>query len=134
MTFTEAMEHVAQAFEVLGIGILAVGAAWSFVVAGLTWRRSGQAKQAYDLLRKAFGGTLLLGLEVLVAADLVKTVAVSPTVSNFLVLGLIVLIRTFLSFSLETEISGRPPWRRGLTTGTSAIRQASARVPKPPGT
>ncbi|HEX3488208.1 MAG TPA: DUF1622 domain-containing protein [Streptosporangiaceae bacterium] len=135
MTFTHAMEHVAQAFEVLGVGVLAVGAVWSFVAAGRTWRRSGQASQAYAVVRQAFGGTLLLGLEVLVAADLVRTVAVSPTVSNFLVLGLIVLIRTFLSFSLETEINGRPPWRRGLTSGASVVRQASAgqgRDPAPP--
>jgi len=133
MTFTHAMEHVAQGFEVLGVGILAVGAVWSFVVAGLRWRRSRQASQAYALVRQAFGGTLLLGLEVLVAADLVRTVAVSPTVSNVLVLGLIVLIRTFLSFSLETEITGRPPWRRGLASGASAIRQASAGLSKPHG-
>jgi uncharacterized membrane protein len=124
MTFTHAMEHVAQGFEVLGVGILAVGAVWSFVAAGLSWRRSGHASQAYALVRQAFGGTLLLGLEVLVAADLVRTVAVSPTVSNVLVLGLIVAIRTFLSFSLETEISGKPPWRRGLTSGASVIRQS----------
>jgi uncharacterized membrane protein len=134
MTFTHAMEHVAQGFEVLGVLILAVGTLWSLVVACLTWRRTRQARQAYGLLRQAFGGTLLLGLEVLVAADLVRTVAVSPTLSNVLSLGLIVLIRTFLSFSLETEITGAPPWRRGLTSGASTIRQASAGLSKPPRT
>lgn len=133
MTFTHAMEHVAQAFEVLGVGILAAGAVWSFVAAGFRWHRSGQASQAYSLAREAFGGALLLGLEVLVAADLVRTIAVSPTVSNVLVLGLIVLIRTFLSFSLETEISGKPPWRRGLTSGASVIRHASAGRGQDPG-
>ena len=57
-------------------------------------------------MRQAFGGTLLLGLEVLVAADLIRTVAVAPTLDNVYALGLIVVIRTFLSFSLETEIEG----------------------------
>ena len=130
MTFTEVMEHVAQAFEGLGVFVLAAGTLWSFAAAGLTWRRSGQAGQAYAVLRRALGGTLLLGLEILVAADLVRTIAVAPTVDNVLTLGLIVLIRTFLSFSLEIEISGTPPWRRGLTTGADALRQASASVPK----
>ena len=58
------------------------------------------------------GGGLLVAIEILVAADLISTVAVDPTVENIAVLGLIVLIRTFLAFSLETEIDGTVPWRR----------------------
>ena len=130
MTFAEVMEHVAQAFEGLGVFVLTVGSLWSFVLAGLAWRRSGLGRHVYAVMRQALGGTLLLGLEILVAADLIRTIAVSPTVDNVLTLGLIVLIRTFLSFSLETEINGTVPWRRGLTTGASALRQASASVPK----
>jgi uncharacterized membrane protein len=130
VTFAEVMEHVAQGFEGLGVLVLAVGTLWSFLLAGLSWRRSGQAAQAYTVIRRALGGTLLLGVEVLVAADLVRTIAVAPTVDNVLTLGLIVVIRTFLSFSLEIEISGAPPWRRGLATGADALRQASASVPK----
>jgi uncharacterized membrane protein len=131
MTFTEVMDHVAQGFEVLGALILAVGTLWSLVIAGLTLRWSGRPKQAYALLRQALGGTLLLGLEILVAADLVRTIAVAPTLINVLILGLIVLIRTFLSFSLETEISGTPPWRRAAASGAATIWQASAMMPKP---
>jgi len=131
MTFTEVMDHVAQAFEVLGALVLTAGTLWSFVVAAVTRRRSGRMSQAYALLRQALGGTLLLGLEILVAADLVRTIAVSPTLSNVLILGLIVLIRTFLSFSLETEISGVPPWRRGMASGAGTIRRVSAGMPKP---
>ena len=67
------------------------------------------------------------GLEILVAGDLIRTVAVSPTLDNVLVLGLIVLIRTFLSFSLEIEIEGVPPWRRALVSGATVIRQAAAK-------
>ncbi len=80
----------------------------------------------YLVLRQAFGGTVLLGLEILVAADLIRTVAVAPTLDNVLVLGLIVVIRTFLSFSLETEIEGVVPWRRALMSGAGTIRRASA--------
>jgi Protein of unknown function (DUF1622) len=60
-----------------------------------------------------------------VAADLIRTVAVDPTVDNVLVLGLIVLIRTFLSFSLETEIEGVVPWRRAMTSGVAQVAQVA---------
>jgi uncharacterized membrane protein len=125
-TFTGLMDHIAQGFEALGVAILAVGLIWSFVLAVVAGRRSGWSAKAYLVLRQAFGGTLLLGLEVLVAADLVRTVAVAPTLDNVLVLGLIVVIRTVLSFSLETEIEGVAPWRRALISGAGTIRRASA--------
>ena len=133
-TFTGLMDHVAQGFEALGAAVLVVGVVWSFVLAAVAVRRSGWSPKAYLVLRQAFGGTLLLGLEILVAADLVRTVAVAPTLDNVLVLGLIVVIRTFLSFSLETEIEGVAPWRRALTGGAGKIRQASSSAleSKPP--
>jgi uncharacterized membrane protein len=108
------------------------GAIWSVVLAGMTARRSRSSATAYLVARQAFGGTLLLGLEVLVAADLVRTVAISPTLDNVLVLGLIVVIRTFLSFSLETEIEGVAPWRRALTSGAGPST-GPRRTPGPPG-
>ena len=125
-TFTELMNHVAQGFEALGATILVVGVIWSFILAAAAARRSGWSAQAYLVLRQAFGGTLLLGVEILVAADLVRTVVVAPTLDNVLVLGLIVVIRTFLSFSLETEIEGVAPWRRAMTGGAGTLRRAAA--------
>src|SRR5512142_2955522 len=125
-TFAGLMDHVAQGFEALGAAILVVGVIWSFVLAAVAARRSGWSAKAYLVPRQAFGGTLLLGLEVLVAADLVRTVAVAPSLDNVLVLGLIVVIRTFLSFSLETEIEGVAPWRRARMSGAGTIRRASA--------
>jgi len=104
-------ELVAEAFDAVGASILAVGFVWSVGLAARAWRAAGGA-EAYRRLRTTFGGVLLLGLEVLVAADLVRTVAVAPTLQNVLVLGVIVLIRTFLSFSLQVEIEGTLPWRR----------------------
>ena len=125
-TFTELMDHVAQGFEVLGAAILVVGVIWSFVLAAMAVRRSGWSAKAYLVLRQAFGGTLLLGLEILVAADLIRTIAVAPTLNNVLQLGLIVVIRTVPeSFSLETEIEGVAPWQQALIGG--------ARGDDPPG-
>ena len=123
--FTAVMDHVAQAFEGLGALILIIGVGWSLALAVLAWRRSRSYQRAYVAGRQAFSGMLLLSLEVLVAADLIRTVAVSLTLNNVLVLGLIVLIRTFLSFSLEVEIDGVLPWRRAITSGASVVKQAT---------
>ena len=124
--FTGLMTLIAQGFEALGAAILVLGAIWSVVLAATTAWRSRSSARTYLVARQAFGGTLLLGLEVLVAADLVRTVAISPTLDNVLVLALIVVIRTFLSFSLETEIEGVAPWRRAWMGGAGTIRRASA--------
>jgi uncharacterized membrane protein len=124
MAFTAVMDHVAQAFEATGVAVLVLGLAWSVVVASRAWRTAG-GRRGYQALRETFGGVLLLGLEILVAADLIRTVAVAPTLQNVTVLGLIVLVRTFLSFSLQLEIEGVPPWRRALTSGAATVAQAA---------
>lgn len=116
MTFNDTMERAAQGFEAIGVGVLVLGLVWSLVLAVRTWV-SADGRTSFRVLRESFGGVLLLGLELLVAADLIRTVAVSPTAQNVAVLGLIVLIRTFLSFSLQVEIDGVPPWRRALVGG-----------------
>lgn len=126
MSFSDVMEHVAQGFEAFGAAVLVVGLLWSLGLAVTVWRRSRTGSDAYRVLRSSFGGVLLLGLEILVAADLVKTVAVATTVENVAVLGLIVLIRTFLSFSLEVEIDGILPWRRAAASGAGLIARAAA--------
>jgi uncharacterized membrane protein len=125
MTFTEAMDHVAQIFEVIGAAVLLVGLFVSTAIGVRAFRRTGDGTTAYRVLRQAFGGVILLGLEILVAADLVRTVAVQPTMQSVLVLGVIVLIRTVLSFSLETEIEGVAPWRRAAMTGAARIAHAA---------
>ena len=124
MTFTEVMEHVARAFEGVGALVLVAGLIWSLVYSAMVWRRSASGRQGYQTLRESFGGVLLLGLEILVAADLVQTVAVEPTLENVSVLGLVVVIRTVLSFSLEIEIEGVAPWRRAAMSGASHIARS----------
>jgi uncharacterized membrane protein len=89
-------------------------------------------EDAYRIVRTVFGRSILLGLEFLVAADIIRTVAVQPSVTNVAVLGLIVLIRTFLSFSLEVEIDGRWPWQ-GPGLGRQAPSPASGGASKPGG-
>ena len=76
------------------------------------WRREGTFAPAYKAYRRNLGRGILLGLEFLVIADIIGTVAIEPTFRNLGVLGLIVLIRSFLSFSLEVEIEGKLPWKQ----------------------
>ncbi len=111
MSFTQAMEWVSRGFEIVGIAVLVLGFLTG-VVKSLKARFSGQTEASYDVLRRYFGRSILLGLEILIAADLIRTVAVEPELENVLVLGLIILIRTFLSFSLEVEMDGVWPWAR----------------------
>ena len=124
MGYPDVIGYVAQGFEAFGVAVLILGLAWSVIVATRTWRTAG-GRRGYQALRETFGAMLLLGLEILVAADLIRTVTISPTLQSVTVLGLIVLIRTFLSFSLQIEIDGVSPWRRALTSGATAVAQAA---------
>lgn len=104
---------VTRVVEIAGTAIIVVGAFGSLVLflAGLV-RRSSEREALIAAFRSSLGRSILLGLEFLVAADIINTVAVEPTIQSLLVLAGIVLIRTFLSFSLEVEIEGRWPWQR----------------------
>ena len=124
-TFVESMEWVAQLFEAIGALVLVVGLLVSASLAIRSLYSSREAQKAYRVLRQSFGGAILIGLEVLVAADLVRTVAVAPTMENVAILGMIVLIRTVLSFSLEIEIEGVVPWRRAAMSGARYVANAA---------
>lgn len=123
-TFTDAMEVVARLFEVVAAAVILLGLLWSAVLSWRSYRNSRSGATAYRTMREAFGGAILLGLEILVAGDLIRTVAVSPTLENALTLGIIVLIRTLLSFSIQIEIEGMVPWRRALVSGATVARHA----------
>lgn len=127
MTFEEVMETIARVFEGIGALVLLGGFMLSMVLAARSLRTSGDGRTAYRVMRQSFGGAILLGLEVLVAADLLRTVAVAPTMENVLALGIIVLIRTVLSFSLDIEIEGVAPWRRAMTSGATHVGRAVER-------
>ena len=133
MTFTKVMEHVAQGFEALGAFILVIGFLWSLGLSLGAWRRTASGRSGFVTLRRAFGAVLLLALEVLVAADLIRTVAVAPTLENVAILGIIVLIRTLLSFSLEVEIEGTLPWRKALVAGPAKVAEVVRRSHEPDG-
>jgi len=114
MNYHDTMEQVAEGFEVAGVAILVVGSLLAFVSAALGLRR-GSAQAAYQRARQGVGRAILLGLEVLIIADIVLTITVDRTFDSAITLGIIVLVRTFLSFSLEIELAGTLPWRRGST-------------------
>ena len=111
------MESFRRIMDIIGTGVDGVGVC--IVVGGamvatarLMARRMHSTGNYYSLYRQDVGRAILLGLEFLIAGDLIRTVVVAPTMQNVAVLGLIVLIRTFLSLSLQLEIEGKLPWRR----------------------
>jgi uncharacterized membrane protein len=112
LSFDDLMELVVHGFEIGGVAILVVGSLAAFLTAALSYGRVGGLR-AYEGARRNVGRAILLGLEFLIIADIVMTITVDPTLSSAAALGLIVLVRTFLSFSLEVELEGSLPWRRG---------------------
>jgi uncharacterized membrane protein len=109
----ETAHRVTRIVELTGVATIAIGAFVTLFLFLYRVARGANRDQAIADLRSSLGRAILLGLEFLVAADIINTVAVQPTLSSVAVLAGIVAIRTFLSFSLETEIEGRWPWQRG---------------------
>ena len=108
-TFKEVVEGVALVID--GAGVLAI--ILGILVATFRFAAVGRREaEGYRRFRQGLGQGILLGLEFLVAADIIRTVAITPTLQGVLVLGLIVLIRTFLSMALQVELEGRWPWQR----------------------
>jgi uncharacterized membrane protein len=111
MDFKQAADVVGTGFQVVGIAVLVIGAILAFVMYLKAFPRRRDTPTAYSDLRRDLGKIILVGLELLVAADIIRSVAIDPTFATVGVLGLIVLIRTFLSWSLEVEVNGRWPWQ-----------------------
>ena len=111
--FHQAIRWVAGGIEVLAVAIIVLGAIVTTIQFLLRLIKEGAFEDCYRRFRSDFGKTILLGLEFLIASDIVGTVAVGPTYQDLWVLALLVAIRTFLSFALELEITGRWPWQTG---------------------
>lgn len=111
--FAEIVDWIGRLFESAGILVVVIGCVAAFQ---RYVRTSPRGDAAYRVLRRQLGRGILLGLELLVAGDIIRTITVDPSLESAAVLGLIVLIRTFLSFTLEVEIDGRWPWNAGRQT------------------
>ena len=116
MTFVDVVETVGKAIDATGVVVIVGGALLAAAVTVTRRRRPGGAP--YESFRRQLGRSILLGLEFLVAADIIRTVAVTPTGESVLVLAGIVLIRTFLSFSLQMEMTGAWPWQKRPSAST----------------
>lgn len=126
MDFKEGVELVGKTLDVAGVGVIVGGILVASVIHAARLSRD-QAQEEYRRFRQGVGRAILLGLEILVGADIIRTVAVDPTFASAGVLGIIVAIRTFLSFSLEVELEGRWPWQprdaRHLTTEPTEVSE-----------
>lgn len=108
VTFPEAVHLVGSSVESVGVAVIAVAMPVVLLRYALERREPG----AYRTLRRRLGRVILVGLEILVAGDIIRTVAVEPTFTSVGLLAAVVLIRTFLSATIEVEIEGRLPWHR----------------------
>jgi hypothetical protein len=142
------MEWIVTGFEFTGVAILVLGSLVALVSAAAALRRGRPQRQegeqsagplgfgaAYRRAREGIGRAILLGLEILIIADIVLTITVDRTFDSALTLGLIVLVRTFLSFSLEIELEGTLPWRRSSLvrkpTGAGEVPEREAAGQQP---
>lgn len=112
---------IAVAFEVAGAVAMMIGTVIAFWLGGRSLSRGEGGRAAFGTLRNTLGGAILLGLEVLVAADLIRTITSKPSLEDALILGLIVLIRTVLSMAIQIEIDGVLPWKRALLTSGAQV-------------
>jgi uncharacterized membrane protein len=103
------MDGVGTAVDTAGVSVIVIGAI--IATTRFLFQRRGDTNTLFRFYRQDMGRAILLGLEFLVAGDIIRTVVVDPTFDNVVVLGLIVLIRTFLSMSLQLELEGRWPWQ-----------------------
>src|SRR6266516_5066942 len=116
------MNDAVKAFEVLGVLILILGGFLALVGCVIELARGGAPSRAFDEVRARLGRAILLGLEILVVADIIRTIVVSPTLSSALTLGLIVVVRIALSFAIDVEVDGVAPWRKAATASSSDPR------------
>lgn len=110
MDYNGVIENIGMGIDGAGVAVIAIGAAVAFVAAVTHLAR--RENDVYLRFRHHLGRVILLGLELLVAGDIIRTVATAPTLTNIAILGGIVIIRTFLSFTLEAEITGYWPWQK----------------------
>ncbi len=122
MEFKEAIELVGQTLDGAGVAVIVGGILFS-TVGAVRRLRVEHGREEYRRYRRGVGRAILLGLEILVAADIIRTVAVDPTFGSAGVLAIIVAIRTFLSFSLELELEGRWPWQPREPAGRPELEQ-----------
>jgi uncharacterized membrane protein len=111
VSFEGIVEFIAKAIEAVGVLVILGGILWS----GISYLRTGKndsETSAFSYFRKSLGRSILLGLEFLVAADIIHTVATTPTFQSLGVLGMLIVIRTFLSIEIEMELDGRWPWQK----------------------
>jgi uncharacterized membrane protein len=113
-----AMDDISRGFEWIAVAVLILALSLAALTAARDLLRARAAPTTYRTARALFGRGILASLEVLVAADLIRTVAVQPTLENVAVLGIIVVVRTLLSFALDVEIDGVLPWRAHQSRAT----------------
>jgi uncharacterized membrane protein len=130
--FTRVVDAVSQVIDGAGVAVIVLGLLVASGVFVLSSRKPDRRSPAYRVYRQQVGKSILLGLEFLVAADIIRTVAVAPSFRGVGVLAVVVAVRTFLSFTLDVELEGHWPWQAQAAASPSPVRPAQAPSPAPP--
>ena len=125
----EIARHISEWIEIVAIAVIAVAVIIAFI-SGLRAWRAADAEAGIEAIKQQVGRGLLLGLDLLIAADIIRTVTLEPTLENVTALGVLVVVRTFLAWSLVVELEGRWPWQLGSRhrTGPTTPPDASTTV------
>lgn len=129
----DGIEYLALAIEIVAVLVIAIGVIYALALFVINRYGSNKIKGYDRQFRARLGNSLLIGLEILVAADIIRTVALEPTLNNVAILGILVLVRTFLSWSLVVEIEGRWPWRAAAAEEETANEGATGTISSPSG-
>ena len=113
MDYEQVMENTVRVFELVGVAVLVIGGLIAFAIYFRQLASGRPRRAAFETVRASLGRAILLGLEVLVVADIIRTIVVTPTLASAATLGVIVLVRVVLSFAIDVEVDGVAPWRKG---------------------
>jgi uncharacterized membrane protein len=112
MDYFEIVEALSHLIETIGLAVIVIGSVWSLAYFILSWINRHTLDVCYAMLRQNLARTIILGLEFLIAGDIIHSIAVTPSYQSVIILGMIVLIRTFLSIELQKEVDGFWPWQK----------------------
>jgi len=121
----ETIEQVGLWIDAVGVAVIVIGIAWGLLLAANDCRKGMDLKRVYDLTRHRFGRSIVLGLEVLVASDIIHTVGVEPTLGNAGVLAILILVRTFINWTLVLDLEERWPWQAHDKSSIDAVETVS---------
>ncbi len=122
----EMIEEVGIIIDAVGVGVMVLGLLWGLLLAGKDLVSGKNQKLIYSQTRHRFGRSIVIGLEILVASDIIHTVGVEPTLQNATVLAILILVRTFINWTLILDLEERWPWQKNADEPSGSAVEVAA--------